>query len=70
MSQSTQGTIGERKEQLATSDKGVILLRKIILEAIETAQKGGAPKGIPPRDEPAKVIDIDSFTGIRPRGVF
>jgi phthalate 4,5-dioxygenase len=70
MSQTTQGTIGERKEQLATSDKGVILLRKIILEAIETAQKGGIPKGLPPREQPTKIIDIDSFTGIRPKGVF
>ena len=70
MSQSTQGTIGERKEQLATSDKGVILLRKIILKAIETAQKGGVPKALPPREQPSKVIDIDSFTGIRPKGVF
>src|SRR5687767_13060396 len=70
MSQSTQGTIGERKEQLASSDKGVILLRKIILEAIGTAQRGGVPKGVPPCEQPAKVIDIDSFTGIRPKGVF
>ena len=70
MSQSTQGTIGGRKEQLASSDKGVILLRKIILGAIEAMQKGGVPKGVPLREEPAKVIDIDSFTGIRAKGVF
>ena len=70
MSQSTQGTVAERKEQLATSDKGVILLRKIILGAIETMQKGGVPKGVPLREDSAKVIDIDSFTGIRPKGVF
>jgi hypothetical protein len=70
MCQSTQETIGERKEQLATSDKGVILLRKIILRAIETMQKGGIPKGVPLREESAKVIDIDSFTGIRAKGVF
>jgi phenylpropionate dioxygenase-like ring-hydroxylating dioxygenase large terminal subunit len=69
MSQSTQGTIGERKEQLASSDKGVILLRKIILGAIETMQKGGVPKGVPLRQEPGKVIDIDSFTGIRGKGI-
>src|SRR5918994_524848 len=69
MSQSTQGTIAERKEQLASSDKGVILLRKIILKDIQTVQEGGAPKGIPLREEPDKVIDIDSFTGIRAKGV-
>jgi phthalate 4,5-dioxygenase len=70
MSQSTQGTIGERKEQLATSDKGVILLRKIILDAIQTVQKGGRPKGVPSGGHPAEVIDINSFTGIRAKGVY
>jgi hypothetical protein len=69
MSQSTQGTVGERKEQLASSDKGVILLRKIILNAIRTVQEGGLPKGVPARDQPDEVIDIDSFTGIRAKGV-
>ena len=52
------------------SDKGVILLRKIILGAIETVQEGGVPKGGLSREEPDKVIDIDSFTGIRAKGVF
>lgn len=70
MSQSTQGTIAERKEQLGTSDKGVILLRKIILGAIETMQEGGVPKGVSLREESAKEIHIDSFTGIRAKGVF
>jgi 5,5'-dehydrodivanillate O-demethylase len=70
MSQSTQGTVGERKEQLATSDKGVILLRKIILNAIQTVQQGGLPKGVPSGEHPDEVIDIDSFTGIRAKGVY
>ena len=69
MSQSTQGTIAERKEQLASSDKGVILLRKIILKDIQTVQEGRVPKGIALREEPDKVIDIDSFTGIRAKGI-
>jgi phenylpropionate dioxygenase-like ring-hydroxylating dioxygenase large terminal subunit len=68
MSQSTQGTIAERKEQLASSDKGVILLRKIILNGIQTVREGGVPKGVPLGEEPDKVIDIDSFTGIRAKG--
>jgi hypothetical protein len=33
-------------------------------------QKAGVPNGVPLREEPAKVIDIDSFTGIRAKGVF
>jgi phenylpropionate dioxygenase-like ring-hydroxylating dioxygenase large terminal subunit len=68
MTQSTQGLIGERKEQLASSDKGVILIRKIILDAIQAVQEGRIPKGIPSRAEADKIIQIDSFTGIRAKG--
>ena len=67
MTQSTQGLTGERKEQLATSDKGVILIRKIILNAIQTVQDGQTPKGVSSRDED-RMIEIDSFTGIRAKG--
>jgi phenylpropionate dioxygenase-like ring-hydroxylating dioxygenase large terminal subunit len=69
MSQSTQGVIGERNEQLATSDKGVIMIRKIILAAIRAVCEGRVPKGVPSFDEPDKIIQIDSFTGIRAKGV-
>jgi phthalate 4,5-dioxygenase len=69
MSQSTQGVIGKRNEQLATSDKGVILIRKIILAAIRAVCEGRVPKGVPSFDEPDKIIQIDSFTGIRAKGV-
>ena len=65
MTQSTQGLIGKRKEQLATSDKGVILLRKIILDAVQAAQNGRNPKGVQKTDEADDIIEIDSFTGIR-----
>jgi phthalate 4,5-dioxygenase oxygenase subunit len=68
MCQATQGMIGERKEQLATSDKGVILIRKIILNAIQAVREGRVPKGIPGREEADKIIHIDSFTGIRAKG--
>jgi phenylpropionate dioxygenase-like ring-hydroxylating dioxygenase large terminal subunit len=69
MSQSTQGIIGERSEQLAASDKGVILIRKIILTAIRSVQGGKVPKGVPSGGEPDKIVQIDSFTGIRAKGV-
>jgi phenylpropionate dioxygenase-like ring-hydroxylating dioxygenase large terminal subunit len=69
MSQSTQGIIGERNEQLAASDKGVILIRKIVLAAIRSAREGRVPKGVPSGDEPHKIVQIDSFTGIRAKGV-
>jgi phenylpropionate dioxygenase-like ring-hydroxylating dioxygenase large terminal subunit len=67
MTQSTQGLTGERKEQLATSDKGVIMIRRIILSDIAAVQEGRTPKGVPRRDE-EEMIQIDSFTGIRAKG--
>jgi phenylpropionate dioxygenase-like ring-hydroxylating dioxygenase large terminal subunit len=66
--QATQLLLHERREQLATSDKGVIMIRKIIRSAIESALSGEKPKGIPSKNEPDKMIDIDSFTGIRAKG--
>ena len=63
--QATQPLLDRRKEQLATSDKGVILIRKIILAAIQAARNGQTPKGIPARGEAENMIQIDSFTGIR-----
>ena len=46
MTQGTQGLLGERGEQLGSSDRGVIKFRKIVLDAIETASNGGRPKGV------------------------
>ncbi len=62
--QGTQPLVGARKEQLATSDKGVILLRKLILEDVRAVAEGRAPKGVAGGD----VVQIDSFTGIRAKG--
>ncbi len=69
MVQTTQGRVETRKEQLGQSDHGVILQRKIILNAIKTALEGGCPKGVLAEDEADKVIKIDSCTGVRPRGM-
>jgi 5,5'-dehydrodivanillate O-demethylase len=66
MTQATQRLIGERREQLATSDRGVILLRKIILSAVSTALRGGRPKGVLTHEEAERLVSFDSFTGIRP----
>jgi 5,5'-dehydrodivanillate O-demethylase len=65
MSQSTQGLLGEREERLATSDKGVIMFRRIIREAIAAAQKGQRPKGVLPKEKASEVVYFDSFTGVR-----
>ena len=70
VTQGTQGSIDQRDEHLAASDRGVILLRKSILNAMKTAQEGGLPQGVIPRERAEQVVKIDSFTGIRAKGVF
>jgi nitrite reductase/ring-hydroxylating ferredoxin subunit len=65
--QSTQGKIGYRNEQLATSDRGVILLRKILLEAIEAVQRGAVPMGIVDRDKADEIITLDAYRRILPK---
>jgi phenylpropionate dioxygenase-like ring-hydroxylating dioxygenase large terminal subunit len=67
ITQSTQGLIGERQEQLAVSDRGVIKFRKIVLEAIETALSGGIPRGVLAQERNDEVMKLDSFAGVRPK---
>jgi phthalate 4,5-dioxygenase len=67
--QGTQPMLDRRKEQLATSDKGVILIRKIILNAIRSVQENHAPKGVLPADRAHELVSIDSFTGVRAKGL-
>ncbi len=67
--QATQTPIDARKEQLATSDRGVILLRKLILDGVKAVQEGRRPKGVLPRERDGEVIKIDSFTGVRTKNV-
>ena len=66
--QGTQPLLDRRKEQLATSDKGVILIRKIILNAIQAVQENRVPKGVSQPGEASELLTIDSFTGVRVRG--
>jgi hypothetical protein len=66
MAQGTQGLLGERSEQLGTSDRGVIRFRKIVLDAIKTALQGGAPKGSLPRDPATGITRLDTAVGVRP----
>ena len=63
--QATQTVIDRRKEQLATSDRGVILLRKLILDGIRAVQDGRIPKGVLTQERAGEVVKIDSFTGVR-----
>jgi phenylpropionate dioxygenase-like ring-hydroxylating dioxygenase large terminal subunit len=62
--QSTQPLLDRRKEQLATSDKGVILIRRIILNAIRAVQEKRAPQGLLRREQAHEMVEIDSFTGV------
>jgi phenylpropionate dioxygenase-like ring-hydroxylating dioxygenase large terminal subunit len=66
--QGTQPLLDRREEHLATSDKGVILIRKIILDGIRAVQQNRAPKGVLLSDEANDLVAIDSFTGVRARG--
>jgi phenylpropionate dioxygenase-like ring-hydroxylating dioxygenase large terminal subunit len=67
--QSTQPLLSLRKEQLGTSDKGVILIRKIVLTAIEAVQNKQMPKGLVPPEREDQLVKIDSFTGVRAKGL-
>jgi phenylpropionate dioxygenase-like ring-hydroxylating dioxygenase large terminal subunit len=66
--QGTQPLLDQRKEQLATSDKGVILIRRIILNAIQAVQENQTPKGVLQADQAYELVTIDSFTGVRAKG--
>lgn len=67
VTQGTQGLLGEREEHLGASDRGVIMLRRLVLEAIETALEDGRPRGVLPKERGNEIIRLDSAVGIRPR---
>lgn len=67
--QGTQPLLDRRGEQLATSDKGVILIRKIILNGIRAVQENRTPKGVLRRQHAHELVTIDSFTGVRAKGL-
>ena len=46
VAQETQGAIAETKEHLATSDQGILMLRKMIREAIDAVKQGEDPAGV------------------------
>ena len=62
MIQESQGKIPERKaEHLGTSDRGVILLRRIWRRAMENIAKGRDPKGVFRRER--GMLEVDTFHG-------
>lgn len=66
--QATQKLLGGRSEQLATSDRGVILLRKLILNDIQSVRAGGQPRALANAQKHGGLVKIDSFTGMRAKG--
>jgi phenylpropionate dioxygenase-like ring-hydroxylating dioxygenase large terminal subunit len=68
VTQSTQPLLGERSEHLATSDRGVIMLRKMMRQAIETTMRGRRPKGVLTKEEAERIIHFGCFTGVKPKG--
>jgi len=54
-----------RQERLAASDKGIILQRRLILNAVDRVRQGLRPQGVPSPEEGARLVRMDSFTGIR-----
>lgn len=70
VTQGTQRSIDQREEHLAVSDRAIILLRKSILNAIKVVQRGGLPQGVVTKDGAEELVKIDSFTGIRTKGIF
>ena len=66
--QATQPLLGQRREQLGTSDRGVIMLRNIILRDIDAVLKGKPPRALANAIQQGGQIAIDSFTGLRSKG--
>ena len=67
MTQGTQGFLGEREERLGNADRGVIMFRRLVCDAIETVRHGGSPKGVIPPERADELVRIDSFVGVRTR---
>jgi hypothetical protein len=65
--QGTQKLLGERKQHLGTSDRGVIMLRKMVRQAMQDVAGGKDPKGLYLKEDKQGLVSIDSF-GVRATG--
>ena len=65
MTQGTQGSIDQREEHLGASYRGIILLRKSIVNAMKVVRQGGLPQGVLTQARAEEIVQLDSFTGIR-----
>src|SRR6185295_5640617 len=61
VAQETQGPIADRtKEHLASSDQGILMLRKMIRESIDAVQQGKDPFGVIRNEQKNGPITFDS----------
>jgi len=67
--QATQKVLGPRREQLASSDRGVIMLRKLILDDVDAVHRGQSPRALACAASHGGTVQIDSFTGLRAKGL-
>ena len=68
VAQGTQDLVGHRAEHLGPSDRGVIMLRRMVREAIEDVAGDKDPKGLHLEENAKGFVTLDSFVGVRPAG--
>ena len=66
VTQGTQELVGAREEHLGTSDRGIIMLRRMVRESIQAVQDGKTPKALYLEEDAEGLVKIDSFVGVRP----
>jgi hypothetical protein len=68
VAQGTQDLVGYRTEHLGPSDRGVIMIRKMVREAIQAVAEDRDPKGLRLEENNDGFVSLDSFVGIRSVG--
>ena len=66
VTQGTQRLLGEREERLGNSDRGIIMLRRMIRDAIDAVAAGREPKALRLEENAEGLVKLDSFVGVRP----
>ena len=62
MAWETQGGLTDRsQEHLGTSDRGILILRRLLKEQIDIVAKGGEPIGVLRDPEKNQIIDLDVY---------
>ena len=60
MAWETQGPIMDRsREHLGASDRGVVILRRLLGDQIDVVERGGTPLGVVPASAEKPIIELD-----------